>query len=129
MMFMTTPVPTVLPPSLRENRWPSSRGISLFRVRVRSELSPGIIISFPSGSWGGRGRGRGTGKENSAWVKGERKEGRWGEREGEEKGKRQGKKNSRQRETGEKKGGERERGRGEREERKGEVGGEAVHIQ
>ena len=72
MTFKTTPVPTVLLPSLRENRWPSSRGMSLLRVRVSSVLSPGITISFPSGSWGGRRRGKTQGgeRERSKVVRG-----------------------------------------------------------
>ena len=65
MMLVTTPIPTVLPHSLSVKRWPSSRGISLIRVRVRSVSSPGITISFPSGSWGGGRKGRQQGNEDS----------------------------------------------------------------
>ena len=46
-ILVTTPVPIVFPPSLRVNRWLTSRGMSCLRVRVNSVSSPGITISFP----------------------------------------------------------------------------------
>ena len=52
---VATPCPIVLPPSLRVNRWPTSRGMSLFRVSVNSMSSPGMTNSCPGeGKEGGR---------------------------------------------------------------------------
>ena len=47
IISVTTPVPTVLCPSLRVKRWFSSSGISDFRVKVSLASSPGITISLP----------------------------------------------------------------------------------
>jgi hypothetical protein len=48
---VTTPAPTVLPPSLMANRNSFSIAIGAIRSTVRFMLSPGITISTPSGSW------------------------------------------------------------------------------
>ncbi len=50
MTFVTTPEPTVLPPSLIANLSPSSIAIGVIRLIVIWMLSPGITISVPSGS-------------------------------------------------------------------------------
>ena len=50
MTFVTTPAPTVLPPSRIANRRPSSRAIGVIRVMVRLVLSPGMTISTPGWS-------------------------------------------------------------------------------
>ncbi len=47
---MTTPAPTVRPPSRIANRSPSSIAIGVISVIVICTLSPGITISTPSGS-------------------------------------------------------------------------------
>src|SRR5579859_4466630 len=47
MTFVTTPAPTVLPPSRMANRRPSSRAIGVMSVTVRLVLSPGMTISTP----------------------------------------------------------------------------------
>src|SRR5438105_1660831 len=47
MTFVTTPAPTVLPPSRIANRRPSSRAIGVMSVIVRFVLSPGMTISTP----------------------------------------------------------------------------------
>ena len=49
--FVTTPDPTVLPPSLMENLRPSSMAIGVISSIINLELSPGITISIPSSSW------------------------------------------------------------------------------
>ena len=49
IIFVTTPAPTVLPPSRIANLVPSSRAIGLIRSTVILILSPGITISVPSG--------------------------------------------------------------------------------
>src|SRR5256885_564839 len=48
--FVTTPAPTVCPPSRMAKRSPSSRAIGVMRVTSRVELSPGMIISVPVAS-------------------------------------------------------------------------------
>lgn len=45
----TTPAPTVRPPSRIAKRKPCSIAIGTIRSTVNTELSPGIIISTPSG--------------------------------------------------------------------------------
>src|SRR5205823_1303620 len=49
--FVTTPAPTVCPPSRMANRRPSSSAIGVIRVTSRVELSPGMIISVPVASF------------------------------------------------------------------------------
>jgi len=49
-IFVTTPAPTVRPPSRMAKRSPSSRAIGVMRVIVRVALSPGMTISVPAGS-------------------------------------------------------------------------------
>ena len=46
----TTPAPTVRPPSRMANRNPSSIAIGAIRFTIMEILSPGIIISVPSGN-------------------------------------------------------------------------------
>ena len=50
MIFVTTPAPTVRPPSRIAKRRPSSMAIGAIRVTLIFTLSPGITISTPSGS-------------------------------------------------------------------------------
>ena len=50
MIPVTTPAPTVLPPSRIANRNPSSIAICVISLIVICTLSPGITISTPSGS-------------------------------------------------------------------------------
>ncbi len=50
MISVTTPDPTVLPPSLIANLSPSSIAIGVIRLIVIVMLSPGMHISVPSGS-------------------------------------------------------------------------------
>src|SRR5438309_3749739 len=49
--FVTTPAPTVCPPSRIANRRPSSSAIGVMSVTSRVELSPGMIISVPVASF------------------------------------------------------------------------------
>src|SRR5467141_3015144 len=49
--FVTTPAPTVWPPSRIAKRRPSSRAIGVMSVTSIFELSPGMIISVPSDSF------------------------------------------------------------------------------
>ena len=49
-IFVTTPEPTVRPPSRMAKRRPSSHAIGVISVISMSMLSPGITISTPSGS-------------------------------------------------------------------------------
>ena len=49
-IFVTTPEPTVRPPSRMAKRRPSSHAIGVIKVISMSMLSPGITISTPSGS-------------------------------------------------------------------------------
>src|SRR5437762_10852324 len=49
--FVTTPAPTVCPPSRMAKRRPSSRAIGVMSVTSIFELSPGMIISVPSDSF------------------------------------------------------------------------------
>ena len=51
MMFLTTPEPTVRPPSRIAKRKPSSIATEWISSHVISMWSPGIHISTPSGSW------------------------------------------------------------------------------
>lgn len=51
MISVTTPEPTVLPPSLIANLSPSSIAIGVIRSISIVTLSPGIHISVPSGSF------------------------------------------------------------------------------
>ena len=51
MISVTTPEPTVLPPSLMANLSPSSIAIGVIRSISIVMLSPGIHISTPSGSF------------------------------------------------------------------------------
>jgi hypothetical protein len=46
---VTAPAPTVRPPSRMANRWPTSRAIGVISSTPISTLSPGMIISAPSG--------------------------------------------------------------------------------
>src|SRR5215510_7420715 len=48
-MLVTEPAPTVRPPSRMAKRWPTSRAIGVMRSTDISTLSPGMIISAPSG--------------------------------------------------------------------------------
>ena len=50
IIFVTTPDPTVRPPSLIANLSPSSIAIGVMRLIVIWMLSPGITISTPSGN-------------------------------------------------------------------------------
>ena len=50
MISVTTPEPTVLPPSLIANLSPSSIAIGVINAIVIVTLSPGIHISVPSGN-------------------------------------------------------------------------------
>src|SRR5712691_4493232 len=50
MIFVTTPAPTVLPPSRIANFSPSSIAIGVIRVISMVILSPGMTISVPSGN-------------------------------------------------------------------------------
>ena len=50
MIFVTTPEPTVRPPSRIAKRSFSSMAIGVISVHSMSTLSPGITISTPSGS-------------------------------------------------------------------------------
>lgn len=47
---VTRPAPTVLPPSRMAKRWPLSMAIAFCNATSMPRLSPGIIISVPSGS-------------------------------------------------------------------------------
>ena len=49
-IFVTTPEPTVRPPSRIAKRRPSSHAIGVINVISMSMLSPGMTISTPSGS-------------------------------------------------------------------------------
>src|SRR5437763_11158679 len=49
-ILVTTPAPTVLPPSRIANRRPSSHAIGDTSTTSTLMLSPGITISVPSGS-------------------------------------------------------------------------------
>jgi len=49
MMDVTTPAPTVRPPSRMAKRRPSSIAIGAIRFTTIVMLSPGITISVPSG--------------------------------------------------------------------------------
>ena len=49
--LVITPEPTVLPPSLTANLSCSSNATGVINLTFISTLSPGIIISTPSGSW------------------------------------------------------------------------------
>ena len=51
IISVTTPDPTVLPPSLMANLSPSSMAISVIRSISIVMLSPGMHISVPSGSF------------------------------------------------------------------------------
>ena len=51
IILVTTPEPTVLPPSRIENLNPSSIAIGVINSIVNLELSPGITISIPSSNW------------------------------------------------------------------------------
>src|SRR3954465_8334554 len=48
-MVTMAPAPTVRPPSRMAKRWPTSRAIGVISSTVISTLSPGMIISAPSG--------------------------------------------------------------------------------
>ena len=50
MISVTTPEPTVLPPSLMANLNPSSIAIGVIRSISITTLSPGMHISVPAGS-------------------------------------------------------------------------------
>ena len=50
MMLVTTPEPTVRPPSRMANRSPCSIAIGVISLIVIRMLSPGMTISTPSGS-------------------------------------------------------------------------------
>ena len=50
MILVTTPEPTVRPPSRIAKRRPSSQAMGVIRVISMSMLSPGMTISTPSGS-------------------------------------------------------------------------------
>jgi len=50
MIELTTPAPTVRPPSRIAKRSPSSIAIGVIRFTVIATLSPGMTISVPSGS-------------------------------------------------------------------------------
>ena len=50
MTLVTTPDPTVRPPSRIAKRRPSSQAMGVISVISMSMLSPGITISTPSGS-------------------------------------------------------------------------------
>src|SRR4051812_26598838 len=49
-IFVTTPAPTVLPPSRIAKRRPSSQAIGVMSSISRLMLSPGMTISVPSGN-------------------------------------------------------------------------------
>ena len=49
-IFVTTPEPTVRPPSRMAKRRPSSHAMGVIKVISMSMLSPGMTISTPSGS-------------------------------------------------------------------------------
>src|SRR5207302_805639 len=49
--FVTTPAPTVCPPSRTAKRSPSSSAIGVMRVTSMLALSPGMIISVPAASF------------------------------------------------------------------------------
>src|SRR6185295_17844696 len=49
-IFVTTPAPTVRPPSRIAKRRPSSMAMGVMRSTFICTLSPGITISVPSGS-------------------------------------------------------------------------------
>src|SRR3954452_3659325 len=49
-MVTMAPAPTVRPPSRMAKRWPTSRAIGVISSTDISTLSPGMIISAPSGS-------------------------------------------------------------------------------
>jgi hypothetical protein len=48
-MLTMAPAPTVRPPSRMAKRWPTSRAMGVMRSTDMSTLSPGMIISIPSG--------------------------------------------------------------------------------
>jgi len=50
IISVTTPAPTVLPPSLMAKRSSFSRAMGVTSSTLRVTLSPGITISTPSGS-------------------------------------------------------------------------------
>ena len=50
MILVTTPAPTVLPPSRIAKRIPCSMATGVTSLTLRVTVSPGITISFPSGS-------------------------------------------------------------------------------
>ena len=50
MTLVTTPAPTVRPPSRMAKRNPSSIAIGAIRLTVIDTLSPGITISVPAGN-------------------------------------------------------------------------------
>ena len=47
---LTTPAPTVRPPSRMVKRWPTSMAIGAISLMPSAMLSPGMTISVPSGS-------------------------------------------------------------------------------
>jgi len=49
-ILVTTPAPTVLPPSRMAKRRPSSRAIGVMSVTVSEALAPGMTISVPAAS-------------------------------------------------------------------------------
>ena len=51
MILVTTPAPTVRPPSRIANRSPSSIAIGVISSIYNWMLSPGITISVPAGSF------------------------------------------------------------------------------
>ena len=51
MIEVTTPAPTVRPPSRMAKRNPSSHATGVISSTVIWMLSPGITISTPSGNW------------------------------------------------------------------------------
>jgi len=50
-ILVTTPAPTVRPPSRIAKRKPSSRATGTISSMARLVLSPGMTISTPDGSW------------------------------------------------------------------------------
>jgi hypothetical protein len=48
-MPLTTPAPTVRPPSRIVKRWPTSMAIGAMSLTPSATLSPGMTISMPSG--------------------------------------------------------------------------------
>jgi len=51
IILVTTPAPTVLPPSRMANRKPSSIATGVISSTSKLALSPGITISIPSGNF------------------------------------------------------------------------------